>query len=49
MENGKPRHVALAAEVSFSHNCFRYYAGWVDKITGTTVNADGPFFAYTTR
>lgn len=32
-----------------THQVFRYYAGWVDKIRGHTLNADGPFFAYTKR
>jgi aldehyde dehydrogenase (NAD+) len=32
-----------------THRCFRYYAGWVDKIAGQTLSADGPFFSYTTK
>ncbi|EDO36183.1 predicted protein [Nematostella vectensis] len=28
-------------------SCFRYYAGWADKVTGKTIPADGPFFTYT--
>ncbi len=49
LDNGKPKHIALAADVNLSHRCYRYYAGWVDKIVGSTINADGPFFAYTTK
>ncbi len=49
LDNGKPRHIALAADVNLTHRTFRYYAGWVDKIAGTTINGDGPFFAYTTK
>lgn len=49
LDNGKPKHIALAADVNLSHRTYRYYAGWVDKITGSTINADGPFFAYTTK
>lgn len=49
LDNGKPMHIAEVADVNLTHKCFRYYAGWVDKIAGQTINADGPFFAYTTK
>jgi aldehyde dehydrogenase (NAD+) len=36
-------------EIGMSVNTLRYYAGWADKIAGTTLPADGPFFIYTLR
>jgi aldehyde dehydrogenase (NAD+) len=36
-------------EISMTVNTLRYYAGWTDKITGSTLPVDGPFFAYTLR
>ena len=47
--NGKPFHIAEAADLELTHKTYRYYGGWVDKIKGETINADGPFFAYTTK
>lgn len=49
VNNGKPWHIAKVADLDLSHKCYRYYAGWVDKIRGSTFNADGPFFACTTK
>lgn len=49
LDNGKPKHIALAADVNLTHRTYRYYGGWVDKIGGSTINGDGPFFAYTTK
>ena len=49
MNNGKPAHIALAADLGLTVKCFRYYAGWADKVTGKTVPIDGDFFCYTTR
>ncbi|EDO45538.1 predicted protein [Nematostella vectensis] len=34
-------------DMQSSANCFRYYAGWADKVTGKTIPADGPYFVYT--
>lgn len=31
------------------YRVIKYYAGWVDKIRGHTIPADGPFFAYTKK
>ncbi len=30
-------------------DCYRYYAGWADKITGDTIPVAGPFHAYTRK
>ena len=32
MDNGKPKHVADAVDIGFVIECFRYYAGWTDKV-----------------
>ena len=47
MDNGKPYTNALAVDVEFSIKNLRYFAGWADKIEGTTIPVDGPHFAYT--
>lgn len=49
INNGKPAAIAKAADLELTYRCYRYYAGWVDKIRGHTINADGPFFTYTKR
>ena len=49
INNGKPATIAKAADLELTYRCFRYYAGWADKIRGSTINADGPFFAYTKK
>jgi aldehyde dehydrogenase (NAD+) len=47
LDNGKPIADALAADLPLSIQCYRYYAGWADKITGQTLPIDGPYFSYT--
>ncbi len=47
MDNGKPRHVALAADLPLTIACYRYYAGWADKIQGKTIPISGDYFCYT--
>ena len=47
LDNGKPRHVALAADVALTIACYRYYAGWADKIQGKTIPINGDYFCYT--
>ena len=49
INNGKPTSIALAADVNLTVRCFKYYAGFADKIRGQTINADGPFLAYTQK
>lgn len=49
LDNGKPAAVANAADVQLSIDCYRYYAGWADKIHGDTIPAHGPFHAYTKK
>jgi len=47
LDNGKPRHVALAADLPLTIACYRYYAGWADKIQGKTIPIAGDYFCYT--
>src|SRR5208283_2652908 len=47
MDNGKPVSVARAVDVPASVSCYRYFAGWADKIQGKTIPVDGDFFCYT--
>lgn len=39
LDNGKPPHVADGVDLGFVIECYRYYAGWADKIGGKTVSA----------
>jgi len=47
LDNGKPYAVALAADVTLTISCFRYYAGWADKYQGKLQPIEGDFFSYT--
>ena len=47
LDNGKPKHVALAADLPLVIACYRYYAGWADKIQGKTIPINGDYFCYT--
>jgi aldehyde dehydrogenase (NAD+) len=47
LDNGKPRHVAMAADIPLVIACYRYYAGWADKIQGKTIPISGDYFCYT--
>jgi aldehyde dehydrogenase (NAD+) len=47
LDNGKPMAVARAADLPLTVKCYRYYAGWADKIQGKTIPIDGPYFCYT--
>lgn len=49
LDNGKPFNFAKNVDVSLTTQCFRYYAGWADKIEGSTIPADGDYFVYTRR
>ena len=41
LDNGKPYHVAQAADLPLTIACYRYYAGWADKVQGKTIPIDG--------
>jgi aldehyde dehydrogenase (NAD+) len=47
LDNGKPYRDALAADLPLTIKCYRYYAGWADKIHGKTIPVEGPYFCYT--
>jgi aldehyde dehydrogenase (NAD+) len=47
LDNGKPIRDAKGADLPLAIDCYRYYAGWADKIEGKTIPVNGPFFCYT--
>ncbi|MDY3552498.1 aldehyde dehydrogenase family protein [Gemmata sp. JC717] len=47
LDNGKPIGDSLAADLPLSIQCYRYYAGWADKVFGQTLPINGPYFCYT--
>jgi aldehyde dehydrogenase (NAD+) len=47
LDNGKPIRDSLAADLPLTIACYRYYAGWADKIHGQTIPINGPYFSYT--
>src|SRR5579864_1196119 len=49
LDNGKPISESKNADLPLVIDCFRYYAGWADKIHGQTVPIRGNYFCYTKR
>src|SRR5271154_7011920 len=47
LDNGKPFTMAKAVDVAATVGCYRYFAGWADKVMGKTIPIEGPFFCYT--
>jgi aldehyde dehydrogenase (NAD+) len=47
LDNGKPYAVASAADLPLTIACYRYYAGWADKVQGRTIPINGDYFCYT--
>lgn len=47
LDNGKPLNDSLSADLPLVIACYRYYAGWADKIQGKTIPINGPYFCYT--
>jgi aldehyde dehydrogenase (NAD+) len=47
LDNGKPYNDALNVDLPLTIACYRYYAGWADKIQGKTIPISGPYFCYT--
>jgi aldehyde dehydrogenase (NAD+) len=47
LDNGKPIRDSRAADLPLVIDCYRYYAGWADKIEGKTIPINGPYFCYT--
>ena len=46
LDNGKPIAESRAADLPLVVDCLRYYAGWADKIHGSTVPVRGNHFCY---
>jgi aldehyde dehydrogenase (NAD+) len=49
LDNGKPLAEARGGDLPLVVDCFRYYAGWADKIQGATIPVRGNFFTYTRK
>src|SRR5262245_53109341 len=47
LDNGKPLSDSRTADVPMTVKCYRYYAGWADKIHGKTIPVEGSYFCYT--
>ena len=47
LDNGKPLNESMNIDLPLTIACYRYYAGWADKIQGKTIPLNGPFFCYT--
>lgn len=47
LDNGKPLKDSRNIDLPLVVECYRYYAGWADKIEGKTIPINGPFFCYT--
>src|SRR5580658_2694851 len=44
LDNGKPLRDSLSADLPMTVKCYRYYAGWTDKVHGKTIPVEGNFF-----
>ena len=49
LDNGKPISESRQGDLPLVIDCFRYYAGWADKIHGQTIPIRGNYFCYTKR
>jgi aldehyde dehydrogenase (NAD+) len=47
LDNGKPLKDSMTADLPLVVDCYRYYAGWADKIEGKTIPINGPYHCYT--
>jgi aldehyde dehydrogenase (NAD+) len=47
LDNGKPYRDSFNADLPLTIKCYRYYAGWADKIHGKTIPVEGNYFCYT--
>jgi aldehyde dehydrogenase (NAD+) len=47
LDNGKPLSFSRNVDVALAIKCYRYYAGWCDKIQGKTIPIEGDHFCYT--
>ena len=47
LDNGKPYKDSMNADLPLTIKCYRYYAGWADKIHGKTIPVDGNYLCFT--
>jgi aldehyde dehydrogenase (NAD+) len=47
LNNGKPFRDSYYIDLPMTIKCYRYYAGWADKIHGKTIPIEGNYFCYT--
>lgn len=47
LDNGKPFQISRDADLPDTIACYRYFAGWADKIQGKTIPVDGPYLCMT--
>lgn len=47
LDNGKPLSDSLTKDLPLAIACYRYYAGWADKVQGKTIPINGPYLCYT--
>ena len=47
LDNGKPYKDAYNVDLPLTYKCYRYYAGWADKIQGKTIPVDGSYLTMT--
>src|SRR5712692_9921575 len=47
LDNGKPHRDSFNIDLPMTIKCYRYYAGWADKIHGKTIPVEGNYFCYT--
>jgi aldehyde dehydrogenase (NAD+) len=47
LDNGKPFADSLNIDLPLTVKCYRYFAGWADKVHGKTIPIDGNYFCYT--
>lgn len=46
LDNGKPLTLSYG-DLNLVLRCYRYYAGWADKVQGKTIPINGDYFCYT--
>ena len=47
LDNGKPYKDSYNVDLNLVIKCYRYYAGWADKIQGKTIPIDGNYLCFT--
>jgi len=47
LDNGKPFKDSYDVDLPMTIKCYRYYAGWSDKIHGKTIPIDGNYLCFT--